>query len=72
MVSLGDGVLSVMLRRNAQSRLPTMPRKSVPVFRSPEKHSENPNTHQSTVVQPIETKLWIMMASTFFRPTRPP
>ena len=28
--------------------------------------------YQSTVVQPIDTKLWIMIARTFFRPTSPP
>ena len=42
------------------------------LFMSPLKQSEKPNAHQITVVQPIETKLCIMMASTFFRPTRPP
>jgi hypothetical protein len=61
-----------MPRRPAQFRLPTIPKKSVPLFWSPEKQSENPKAHHKTVVQPIETKLCIMMASTFFRPTSPP
>ena len=39
---------------------------------SPEKHSEYPHTYQTTVVQHSDTKLWIMIASTFLRPTRPP
>ncbi len=69
---VGDGVASVIPRRNAQSKLPMMPAKSVPLLRSPLKQSEKPQTHQSTVVQPIETKLCIMIASTFLRPTRPP
>ena len=34
--------------------------------------SEKPQAHQRKVVQPMDTKLWIMMASTFLRPTRPP
>ena len=38
----------------------------------PEKHSEKPKAHQITVVQPIETKLCIMIARTFLRPTSPP
>ena len=49
-----------------------MPKKSVPLFRSPLKHSENPNSHQRMVVRPMETKLWIMIARTFLRPTSPP
>ena len=61
-----------MSRRNAQSKLPMMPTKSVPLLRSPLKHIEKPQSHQRTVVQPIETKLWIMMARTFLRPTSPP
>ncbi len=61
-----------MPRRNAQWKLPIKPPRSVPLFRSPLKHIEKPHTHHSTVVQPIETKLWIMMARTFLRPTRPP
>ena len=61
-----------MPRRKAQSKLPMMPAKSVPLFRSPLKQSEKPKAHQSTVVQPIETKLCIMIARTFLRPTSPP
>jgi len=30
------------------------------------------NGNQMTVVRPSETKLWIMIAKTFLRPTRPP
>ena len=63
---------SVMFRRKTQSKLPMMPKWSVPLLRSPLKHIEKPQSHQSTVVQPIETKLWIMIARTFFRPTSPP
>ena len=68
----GDGVLSETPRRNAQSKLPMIPAKSVPLLRSPLKHIENPNAHQSIVVHPIDAKLCIMIASTFFRPTSPP
>ena len=49
-----------------------IPAKSVPLLRSPLKHIEKPNAHQSTVVHPIDAKLCIMIASTFFRPTSPP
>ena len=72
MVSLGEGVASVIPRSPTQCRLPMTPNKSVPLFWSPEKQSEKPKAHHSTVVQPIETKLCIMIASTFFRPTSPP
>ena len=68
----GDGWSRVTPRRNARWKLPMMPARSVPVLRSPLKHIEKPTAHQMIVVQPIETKLWIMMASTFFRPTSPP
>ena len=68
----GAGVLSDTPRRNARSKLPTIPAKSVPLLRSPLKHIENPKAHQSTVVHPIDAKLCIMIASTFFRPTSPP
>ena len=33
---------------------------------------EKPKAHQSTVVQPMETKLCIMIDRTLRRPTRPP
>ncbi len=72
MVSLGEGVESVMPLSNAQSKLPMIPPKSVPLLRSPLKHIEKPQRYHRTVVQPIETKLCIMIASTFFRPTSPP
>ncbi len=72
MVLLGEGRSRVMPLRKAQSKFPMIPAKSLPDFMSPEKHMEKPTAHQSTVVQPMETKLWIMMASTFLRPTRPP
>ena len=49
-----------------------MPKKSVPLFISPLKQTEKPNAHHNTVVQPIDTKLWIIIASTFLRPTSPP
>ena len=52
--------------RNALSRLPMIPAVS------PEKHSEYPTANQMIVVQPIDTKLCIMIASTFLRPTSPP
>ena len=38
----------------------------------PLKQREYPKANQMTVVTPIETKLWIMIASTFFLPTSPP
>ena len=38
----------------------------------PEKQREKPTAYQRMVVTPMETKLWIMMDSTFLRPTRPP
>jgi hypothetical protein len=66
------GVESVMPCRKAQSRLPTIPAKSVPLLRSPLKQSEKPQIHQRTVVNPIDTKLCIMMVSTLRRPTSPP
>src|SRR5712692_1412161 len=67
-----DGVSRVIPRRKAQWKFPRMPKVSVPLFRSPLKQSEKPNAHHSTVVQPMDTKLWIMIARTFLRPTRPP
>jgi hypothetical protein len=73
MVSLrGEGISKVMPRRKTQSKFPMIPAKSEPLLRSPLKQRENPQIHQITVVHPMETKLWIMMARTFFRPTRPP
>ena len=71
-VSFGLARLSVMFRRKTQSKFPMIPKWSVPLLRSPLKHMENPQAHQRTVVHPIETKLCIMMARTFFRPTSPP
>ena len=38
----------------------------------PEKQSEKPTAYHRMVVTPRETKLWIMIESTFLRPTRPP
>ncbi len=38
----------------------------------PLKQSEYPTSHQSTVVIPIEAKLWIMIVSVLERPTSPP
>src|SRR5579863_1287115 len=66
MVSFGDGVESPIPTKQTFLKFPITP------CQSPLKHSENPYKYQITVVHPIETKLWIMMASTFFRPTSPP
>ena len=65
-VSFGEGVWRFTLRKKAMWKSPMTPPGP------PLKHSENPHTHQRTVVQPIDTKLWIMIARTFFRPTNPP
>ncbi len=65
-VSFGpEGVVRLTPCSPTLSRLPIIP------CQSPLKHSEYPYKYQITVVQPIETKLWIMMARTFFRPTSP-
>jgi hypothetical protein len=65
---IGEGTSSVIVR-NAQWNCEDAGK---PVFWSPEKQREKPNAHQSTVVQPMETKLCIMIDSTFRRPTSPP
>ena len=69
---MGDGMSRVIPRMKAQLKFPMMPAKSDPLFKSPLKQRENPQIHQRTVVHPMETKLWIMIARTYFRPTRPP